>query len=115
MVWMAGEDESVIDIDEDVYGFREFCAIEEAVVKGAHGVALGKEGGAVVLIEDAARVRESVEGVGDAIFLCGVEIACEGDVRLQCGDNPVAVRWERGVKIRGLDVHGCHSVSVDDG
>ena len=68
-----------------------------------------------MLTEDAARVRESVQGIGDAIFLCGVEIACEGDVRLQCGDNPVAVRWERGIEIRGLDIHGCHGVSVDDG
>ncbi len=91
VVWVAGEDESVVDIDEDVYGFRKLCAIEEAVVEGGH-VAFGEEGGVVVLIEDAVRVRKSVQGVGDAIFLCGVEVACEGDVRLQCGDGPVAVR-----------------------
>ncbi len=68
-----------------------------------------------MLVEDAAGVRESIQGVGDAIFLCGIEVACEGDVRLQHGDDPVAVWWEWGIQIRGLDVHGCHGVAVDVG
>ncbi len=67
-----------------------------------------------MLVEYAAGVRECVQGVGDAIFLCGVEVACKGDVGLHCGDDPVAVWWEWGVEVCRLDIHGCHGVSVDD-
>ena len=67
------------------------------------------------MLEDAAGVRESIQGVDDAVFLCGIEVACKGDVRLQRCDDPVAVWWEWSIEIRGLDVHGCHGIAVDDG
>ena len=41
-----------------------------------------------MLVEDATGVRESIQGVDDAVFLCGVEVACKGDVRLQRCDDP---------------------------
>ncbi len=78
----VAEDESVVDVYDDICCFRVIDAVEEAIIEGGHLLAFGQKCPLVVKVEQSTGVGESLKGVGDTIVLCGVEAANSSDMRL---------------------------------
>ena len=98
-----------------IVDFGGRCTIEEAVIECGHPVSFGELGGLVVLIEEAARVWQAIQRIGDSVFLCGIQSADLGDVGLQSCNDPVCIRWESCIKIGWIDVHSRYVEFLNDG